>query len=108
MIASTLLLAGWGGPAWGWPVGMIFGVGWLLFWVLVVLACGTFIFRAGRWGWRGQAWSGRQGWQDPSARPEDPMPVRGDLEPARKIVRERYARGEISTEEYRERLDNLG
>ncbi|HEX4215573.1 MAG TPA: SHOCT domain-containing protein [Candidatus Dormibacteraeota bacterium] len=108
MITSALLLAGWGGgPGWGWPVGWLFGVGWLVFWVLVILACGGFIFRARRWGWRGPAWSGQQGWHDQATRPDDPG-VRDDLEPARKIVRERYARGEISTEEYRERLDNLG
>jgi uncharacterized membrane protein len=29
------------------------------------------------------------------------------LERARAILHERYARGEISTEEYRERIDNL-
>ena len=65
---------------WAWRLGMF------LFWILV-LAVVFFCFR--RWGW---------GW-----RHHEPTP----LERAQGILAERFARGEISAEEYRERLDQL-
>ncbi len=64
--------------AWGhgpwWPIFPIF---WILFWVTIVF----FVFRArGRWGRRFAGPSGEE------------------------VLAERYARGEISDNEYRERL----
>ena len=63
---------------WVWRLGMF------VLWILV-LACIFFAFR--RWGWRGY-------------RP-DP------LDQARSVLAERFARGEISAEEYHERLGQL-
>jgi putative membrane protein len=67
-----------GGWWWLWRLGM------LLFWIVLV---GTAIWFFRRSGWRRQP---------------------NGLERARDILAERYARGEISGEEYRERLGELG
>ena len=57
---------------------------WLLFWLAIVLAIVWFLWR--RWG-----------------RP------RGDgLDRAREILAERYAKGELTGDEYRDRLAHLG
>ncbi|MER7013572.1 SHOCT domain-containing protein [Saccharopolyspora sp. NPDC000359] len=81
----TELLAQWG-PAWhgphggpGWPIGLVF----LL--LVVVLA-------------------GVVSWLVVRSRPRRQSAV----ERAREVLAERYARGEISSEEYRERLGGLG
>jgi putative membrane protein len=59
---------------------------WPFMWTLLILVAISLVwFRRGRFGVCG--------------------PHRGD--PARAILGERYARGEISTDEYRERLDQL-
>jgi putative membrane protein len=65
---------------WLWRLGMF------LFWILVIAVV---FFSLRRWGW---------GW-----RHHEPDP----LERARGILAERFARGEISAEEYRERLGQL-
>lgn len=68
---------------WGWA-GMWFGViAMVLFWVMVIALV--------MWLVRG---SGRGIRRDPQDR-------------AKEILAERYARGEIDTQEYRERLGNL-
>lgn len=69
----------WGG---GWMVVM--GLFWML--LLVALVVGTV--------WAVTRSGGGPSRPDPTSR-------------AREILNERYARGEISTEEYRERLDAL-
>jgi putative membrane protein len=57
---------------------------WLLFWLVIVAAVACFLWR--RW-----------------ARP------RGDgLDRAREVLAERYAKGELTSDEYRERLAQLG
>ena len=93
---------------------------WFLMWFLVI---GALIFffvgrgRRGRW-MRGGPWGpggvGRPGgpWGPPHEGPDgEPMDPQGPpemaLDRARAILHERYAKGEISTEEYRERIDNL-
>jgi putative membrane protein len=72
---------GWGdgGSDWWW----VWRIGMLLFWLVVIALV---IFWARRWGPR----------REPSG-----------IERARDILAERYARGEISGEEYRERLAQL-
>jgi putative membrane protein len=79
-IALTTLVASFsndGGHGW-WPV-------WPLLWLLVIGAVIWFVAR-------------RRG---PSDRPQD------GNDRAKGILAERFARGEISGEEYRERLDQL-
>jgi putative membrane protein len=56
---------------------------WLLFWVAVVAAVAWFLWR--RWG-----------------RPRD-----NGLDRAGEILAERYAKGELTADEYRERLEQL-
>ena len=71
---------GWGGGEWWWFVGRMF---FLTVWVfLIVLAVRWFRLGGGRRGPTG-------------------------MERARDILAERYARGEISTEEYKERIERL-
>jgi putative membrane protein len=55
---------------------------WLLFWVVVVAAVAWLLWR--RWG-----------------------KPRGGLDRAREILAERYAKGELTGDEYRERLEQL-
>ena len=71
---------GWGpGSGWGWLWGPIV----LLLWVALIATVVWFLAR--------------------SARPHE----RSGLERARDVLAERYARGELTTEEYRERLEQL-
>lgn len=59
-----------------------------LFWILLFFFCARFFFwRRGPWGWRHAG-------GPPRTNPHE-------------ILAERYARGEIGHEEYRERLGNL-
>ena len=73
---------------WLWPL-------FPLFWLFVFFFC--FRFFVWRGGWR------RGGW----VRPYTHYPDMRDYPNAREILAERYARGEITVDEYRERLDNL-
>jgi putative membrane protein len=75
-----------------WDGNMMDGWGWMwlfaIFWmVLLIVLIGVVVWAATR----------HSGSRDRDTNPR-----------AREILRERYARGEISTEEYRERLDGLG
>jgi putative membrane protein len=71
---------GWGpGGGWAWLWGPIV----LLLWVALVATVVWFLVR--------------------SARPRD----RSGVERAREVLAERYARGELTTDEYRERLEQL-
>ncbi len=90
-------LAGWGvilaqRTEWGSHMMDGWGVGWMwamgLFWMLLLVALVV-----------GIVWA---------ATHNGPPPDRPDhTGRARDILNERYARGEVSTEEYRERLDAL-
>ena len=111
----------------GYPGGFGFGPWalagplWLFFWIFLIGAC-LFLFGRGRrggWTRRGPWGPGGPGrpwgsWGPPAEGPEgEPLkPGAGEppelaLDRARAILHERYAKGEISTEEYRERIDNL-
>jgi putative membrane protein len=71
---------GWGpGSGWAWLWGPIV----LLLWVALIATVVWFVVR--------------------SARPGE----RSGVERAREVLAERYARGELTTEEYRERLEQL-
>jgi putative membrane protein len=71
---------GWGaGGGWGWLWGPIV----LLGWVTVIAAVVWFVVR--------------------STRPGE----RSGVDRAREVLAERYARGELTTDEYRERLEQL-
>jgi putative membrane protein len=59
-----------------------------LFWILLFFLCARF------WFWRRGPWGARCSGSNPRAS-------------AQTILAERYARGDISHEEYRERLGNL-
>ncbi|MDQ3822860.1 MAG: SHOCT domain-containing protein [Actinomycetota bacterium] len=76
--SSLLFAAGGDGHGGWWPL-------WLLFWVAVIAAIGTLAWRLVRRGRR-----------------EEP------LDRARAVLAERFARGELSGDEYRERLAQLG
>jgi putative membrane protein len=76
------------------------GMGWMwLFWLLLLLGVVLLVVVAVR-AVGGGVTRPPTGRPDPAARPG-----RGR---AREILDERYARGEITTEEYRERLAGLG
>ncbi|MFF5211118.1 SHOCT domain-containing protein [Streptosporangium sp. NPDC000396] len=80
---------GWGhmwGGGWGWLWGGLM----MLFWVGLIALVVWLVTRAAS-----------------GSRPAPP-PERSGLDRARDILSERYARGEISTEEYRDRLTHLG
>jgi putative membrane protein len=71
---------GWGsGGGWAWLWGPIV----LLLWVALIATVVWFVAR--------------------SARPRE----RSGVERAREVLAERYARGELTTDEYRERLEQL-
>jgi putative membrane protein len=69
------------GPGGGW--GWLWGLMVLLAWVAVIAAVVWFVAR--------------------SARPRE----RSGVDRAREVLAERYARGELTTDEYRERLEQL-
>lgn len=69
------------GYGWGWPMGVMI-LGWLVLVLLVVWAV-WYATGAGR------------------------RPTPDGQESARRILGERYARGELDTEEYHRRLDAL-
>lgn len=74
------------GMGWGWLFWLLLALGVVLLVVVGVRAIGGGVTR-------------RDDGNGPSARMSSP---------ARRILDERYARGEIATEEYRERLRTLG
>lgn len=77
------------GMGWGWMFGALVMVGVVLLVVLAVRAIGGGV----------------------SSRPSDPRPTSGapsGPRRAREVLDERYARGELTTEEYQERLRVLG
>ncbi len=84
-------MGGWGMGGWGLLFGVLLLAGLVILIVLVVRVVGG--------GVR----------QDRGGTPSDPY-GRPDSGPgrARQILAERYARGEIDTEEYHDRLQNLG
>jgi putative membrane protein len=82
----------------GWGLGnwLVMGVGMLAFWVLVVAGI-VWLFRYTSSNRAVPGWPGAPA--DRSATPARPS--------AQAILDERYARGEISDEEYRTRRDTL-
>ncbi len=88
----------WDGEGWGVGHWLLMGFGMLLFWVLVVAAI---------------VWLVRYLTVDRAAHhgPAGPVGPVGPVGPprstAQEILDERYARGEISDEEYRTRRDTL-
>lgn len=86
-------------------LGYGFGIGALLLWVLVLAGLALLVYVAIRLTGHG----GR----DTSARPPvapppvDAPPPGPAVSSARRILEERYARGEIDTEEFTERLRTL-
>lgn len=83
-----------GGTMWGfWLFGLLLLIGLVLLVVLAVRALGGGISRGPSAGTSAGPRSGD--------RPQGPSR-------AREVLDERYARGELSTEEYRERLQTLG
>ncbi|MEU5992420.1 SHOCT domain-containing protein [Spirillospora sp. NPDC047418] len=75
---------GWSGWMWLWGTAMV------LFWVIVIGAAAWLVVRAAT-----------------PHRAPTPSSATAGLEHAREILAERYARGEIGTEEYEERLAKL-
>ncbi|GAA1830896.1 SHOCT domain-containing protein [Actinomadura chokoriensis] len=75
---------GWSGWMWLWGTAMV------LFWVIVIGATAWLVARAAA-----------------PHRTPTPSPRTARLEHAREILAERYARGEIDTDEYEERLAKL-
>lgn len=69
----------WGGGGFMWIWGPIMG----LLWIALIAGAAWFLIR--------------------NFRPRE----RSGIERAREILAERYARGEVSSEEYRERLDQM-
>ena len=81
-------------------MGSGFGMGWMwLFWLLLVLGVILLVVVAVRALGGGVTWG--------SARRDVDGVPRGRSR-ARQLLDERYARGELTTEEYRERLQALG
>ena len=71
----------WGGPAAAWPSwGWVFPLAWLALWALLIGLLAWYLL------------AGRR---------------RSGLDEARRILAERYARGELSPDEYRERRSQL-
>ncbi len=126
MLSLAALYMGPYGPGGGPGPWALAGPIWLLLWFFAIGAV-VFLFfgraRRGRWmrggpwgpggprrpwgpGGPGHPWGGPPDGPDgEGVKPADSPELA--LERARAILHERYARGEISTEEYRERIDNL-
>ncbi|MFF0905132.1 UNVERIFIED_CONTAM: SHOCT domain-containing protein [Kocuria sp. CPCC 205316] len=81
--------------------GMGWGMGWMwLFWLLLIVGTVVLVLVLVK-AFTGNAGGGpRQGGTAPP-------PTRAGPRRSREILEERYARGEISTEEFRERLRTL-
>ncbi|MFC4590349.1 SHOCT domain-containing protein [Sphaerisporangium corydalis] len=87
--------AHWGPGPW-WPIIPVF---WALFWVTL----GVLAFRARRHGWNPFTSAGRTVPWAGGGRSASVPPTAA----AEKILAERYARGELSDDEYYERLSVL-
>lgn len=85
-VLATVDDHGWGHMD-GW------GVGWMWLWGIAMM-----VLLAALFAWMVRTVAGAQGSSRDGRQPGDS---------AREILAERYARGELTTEEYRERLDNL-
>lgn len=84
-----------------WGDGMGGGMGWMwIFWLLLILGTVVLIFVLVKAFTANSGGGTRQGGSAPP--PTGAGPRR-----SREILEERYARGEISAEEYRERLRTL-
>lgn len=79
----------WNGWGWGWGAWLAMGLMMLIMWGAVVAV--VVVLGRGTGGWRAPA-------SPPSTEPGDP---------ALRILDERFARGEIDAEEYRNRRDHL-
>ena len=86
----------------GWDGLMGWGGGWWMFVYATVMMVGFVVLVV--WLIRTSTSSGGTG---AGAGGGTPGPGEDPLASARRILAERYARGEISTEEYRERVDQL-
>ncbi|MFV0632790.1 hypothetical protein [Demequina sp.] len=78
-----------------------------VFWLLAIIAIGAFVYALTRLLLDRRSEARAQA-ATASAVPNVPMPVVEPAVPARAILDERLARGEIDVAEYRERLDALG
>ncbi|MDP2953704.1 MAG: SHOCT domain-containing protein [Chloroflexota bacterium] len=74
------------GPGWGWG-GLFMPIFMIIFWVLIIWAVVALV--------RGTAWSGRS--DLPSDRPDSAL----------EILKRRYARGEVSKEEFEDKKKDL-
>lgn len=91
MQALTELLAGTNGDGWDHMNG--WGGGWMWLWGVAMMALFVGLI----------VWIARAS-TTPSTRPPGPL---DPLDRAREVLAERYARGELTTEEYRERVSEL-
>lgn len=83
-----------------WDTGMGAGMGWMwLFWILLIVGTVVLVVVLVKAFTGGSTDGSRQGGSAPAT---GALPRR-----SRQILEERYARGEISTEEYNERLRTL-
>ncbi|GAB2617847.1 hypothetical protein GCM10009696_24350 [Kocuria himachalensis] len=83
-----------------WGDGMGGGMGWMwLFWLLLIVGTVVLVLVLVK-AFTGNPGGTRQGGTAPP-------PTGGGPRRSREILEERYARGEISTEEFRERLRTL-
>jgi putative membrane protein len=85
-LTSALPLADWDGPGW-WIV--FAPLGWFLVIATFVVLLRVFVFRGGRWG---PGWGGGPG-----------GPRSGGRMSAAEVLERRFAEGELTAEEYRER-----
>jgi putative membrane protein len=84
-----------------WGDGMGWGMGWMwLFWLLLIVGTVVLVLVLVK------AFTGNSGGRTRQGGTATP-PTGGGPRRSREILEERYARGEISTEEFRERLRTL-
>jgi putative membrane protein len=86
-LLTAPVLADWDGPGW-WIVFV--PLSWFLVIVALIFLVRVFVFRGGRWG---PGWGGGPG----GPRPEGGVS-------ATDVLERRFAEGELSADEYRERL----
>ena len=101
---------GWGmggSMGWGWLFWLLLVVGIVLLVVLVVRLLGGGVDRGADLTGRPPGAAGPSGVPGGSGVPWSPGPPAPGSSRAREILAERYARGEIDTAEYEERLQRL-